>query len=194
MLLSQNKADPPPPQAAAFGNPKKWHGEDKKGRYPTARCHHNKHAKVRENQELFVIDVKDGDTIHGCLMPEGRDLIKIRLKGIDCPESRYNKKCEREGRRGGMGCEKQIPLGQKAKRRAEKLMLNHTIKLESTRGHNYFEKDHYGRVLSYIRLENDEDFALEMIGDGYCRAYSFGRNHPRKRDYERAGRDSGVRW
>ena len=45
------------------------------------------------------MDVKDGDTVHGCLMPEGRDKIKIRLKGIDCPESRYNKKCERDDQR-----------------------------------------------------------------------------------------------
>lgn len=186
-LLSE---EPPAPSNAPRGAAFKESGSLANWRDPTPECRYSKHAHVYENQELLVTDVKDGDTVHGCLMPEGREKIKIRLKGIDCPESRYNAKCEREGRQGGMTCEEQVPLGQKAKRRAETLMYNKTIKLESTKGRSYFEKDHYGRILSYIRLNNNDDFALEMIKGGYCKAHSFGHRHPRKERYERAGREN----
>lgn len=139
---------------------------------------------ISSGQMLHVTKVSDGDTIEGCLLPQNIYGAIIRVAGIDCPESKANSKCHKDERKGFLGCDEQVPLGQIAKNVAESRLLNRTIKLEPPRKNKKFKQDVFGRTLSFIRLENGEDYGLEMIRRGYCNARNFGSKHLRHGLYE----------
>lgn len=113
--------------------------------------------------------VIDGDTIE--VSSEGGP-VKIRLIGVDCPESRRNAKCAREG-----GCEAQLPAGLKAKARTEEL-TRARIRLEGKGG-----KDKYGRTLAYVRTGEGKDLGLVLIQEGLCASTGSKYPHLRSREY-----------
>lgn len=172
--------DPIPATAVAIesfkqpNEPKKYH------------CRPNKHAKVYEGQKLYVTNVADGDTISGCLLPEGKHEVKIRIVGIDCPETSRNKKCIRDDKRKKMSCDEQIPLGKKARRVARDMLYKQVVSLESPEGRSRFSRDTYGRLLSYIRTANDLDFGKYTIEQALCEEYGYRFWHPRRNAYRDA--------
>lgn len=137
-----------------------------------------------------VTKVVDGDTIH--VVDSGGETHKIRLVGIDCPESRKVAKCG--SWRDGLSCENEIKLGKAAKERATELLHNQTVTLESAaakkRGkkRKTEEKDRYGRELAYVRLADGRDANLEMIRIGGCKSYGYKYPHPRLEEYDRSER------
>ncbi|MBN2496000.1 MAG: thermonuclease family protein [Deltaproteobacteria bacterium] len=138
-------------------------------------------------QRAVVEKVHDGDTIRVRLLSGGGGLLKVRLRGIDCPESRHNAKCERDADRGRRGCDWQVPRGEAATRRAVELLEGRTVQLECD---GPCRKGSFGRALRYVRLEDGRDFGLEMIRDGFCEDFSFRYPHPRGQQYLRIQREA----
>lgn len=80
-----------------------------------------------------VIEVFDGDTI---LVQSGSEKIKVRLLGVDTPETHHPTK--------PVGC-----YGPEASKFTEDNLLNKTVKLEFDKQ----RKDKYERTLAYVYLE-----------------------------------------
>lgn len=139
---------------------------------------------IKEGQQAYVAGVVDGDTINVFLLPEKNKLIKIRILGINCPESNWNEKCVKDGKAGGMNCAQQIPLGKKAKSRAKELLAKKIIYLESEKGDGEFRRDIYKRRLAYIRLDDGNDYGLLMINEGLCEDFSSSYPHARSNLYK----------
>lgn len=135
---------------------------------------------AEEAGEVAVITrVSDGDTFQ-VTTASGRD--KVRVLGIDCPESTHNAKCERDGRRGLEDCDTQVPKGIAAKRRAQELLDGATVALEGPSS-----RDVFGRRLAYIRLPDGQDYGLLMIREGRCADFGWKYPHPRSATYRTAG-------
>ncbi|MBN1258378.1 thermonuclease family protein [Candidatus Peregrinibacteria bacterium] len=133
-----------------------------------------------------VTKITDGDTFKveyaGVGIPD-----TIRVKGIDCPESKANKKCKRDGE---TACSLQIPKGKKATERAKTLLDGQTIVLEPP---GKFERDQNNRLLSYVRLKDGRDFGLVLIREGLCRDFGFRYPHPRAAEYRKAEKEAAKK-
>ncbi|GIV20060.1 MAG: hypothetical protein KatS3mg023_1811 [Armatimonadota bacterium] len=90
-----------------------------------------------------VVGVHDGDTV--TVLTKDRQQFKIRLYGIDAPETRQ-------------------PFGNRAKRYLSDLIFNKHVRV-SVKG-----KDRYGRVLGVLFL-NGKDINAVIVRDGYAWAY-----------------------
>ena len=103
------------------------------------------------NAGLFkVVRVYDGDTVKAV----GHDIeIKIRLVGIDAPET--SKKKRQQGQ----------PFGRKAEKYLAGLVLNKVVDIKG------YGSDRYGRILAEIYID-DRNINLEMVKTGYAEVYS----------------------
>ncbi|HOU53096.1 MAG TPA: thermonuclease family protein [Myxococcota bacterium] len=130
-----------------------------------------------------VVSVADGDTltVRG---PQGRE--KIRVLGIDCPESSHNAKCARDGRQGRHDCDWQVPRGIAAKRQARRLLEEQAVTLEGP-----FSRDPYGRVLAYVRLPDGTDYGEWMVREGFCEDFGWKYPHPRSARYRSVSPGAG---
>ncbi|MFN3197343.1 MAG: thermonuclease family protein [Bradymonadia bacterium] len=138
--------------------------------------------QIARGEQGLVTSVQDGDTFRVTL--EDDISVSVRVLGVDCPESSFNAKCERDGAEGRRPCEEQIPLGQRATVRARALLNGQQITLEP--GENGFEWDTFGRLLAYVRLPDDQDFGLVMLSEGLCSDFSWRYPHPRQGPYREA--------
>lgn len=130
---------------------------------------------VQERIAAFVVRVTDGDTFT-VKTSEGED--KIRVLGIDCPESSHNAKCERDGKQGRASCDVQVPRGVDAKRVAQNLVEGKSVTLEGP-----FSRDPFGRRLAYVRLADGRDYGLLMVREGRCEDFGWKYPHPRSAAY-----------
>lgn len=96
-----------------------------------------------EDVEGKVVGVHDGDTI--TVLSKDRQQFKIRLHGIDAPESKQ-------------------PFGDRAKRHLSDLVFNKSVRVD-VKG-----KDRYGRALGVVYLDG-KDINAVMVRDGYAWAY-----------------------
>jgi micrococcal nuclease len=128
-------------------------------------------ADALDGRTAYVEKVVDGDTL--TVRVDGQR-VKIRVLGIDCPESHANEKCARDGRAGRRGCREQVPLGRQAARRAAQLLKHRTVTLEGPT-----KTDLYGRTLAYVRLPDGRDFGAVMIAEGLCEDFGWKYPHPR---------------
>ncbi|MDF1564660.1 MAG: thermonuclease family protein [Deltaproteobacteria bacterium] len=127
--------------------------------------------------ELAYVDkVLDGDTIK---VRAGGEKLTIRVLGIDCPESKRNRKCKADK----TGCAWQIPWGMKAAKRAAALLKHQQVTLECE---GKCGAGRFGRPLRYVRLPDGRDFGQVMIEEGFCADYGWKYPHPRGRAYRRA--------
>jgi len=145
---------------------------------------------LEENQRAYVQKVLDGDTL--VVRPLGGETreLRVRILGIDCPESHKNPKCRREGNEEGESCAEQIPDGLRAARRVSELIDGTVVRLESGAKAGDFDTGGYGRVLAYIRMEDGRDLGKLLIGEDHCRDYGTKYPHPRHEEYERAQAES----
>lgn len=141
---------------------------------------------LEEGQKAYVVDVLDGDTLRVRPLAGDASEIRIRILGIDCPESHKNPKCRREGREGGETCAEQIPEGLRAARRASDLAKGEVVRLETGADDGAFETGGYGRLLAYVRLPDGSDFGEVLVREGLCSDYGDEYPHPRHKRYERA--------
>jgi endonuclease YncB( thermonuclease family) len=131
--------------------------------------------------------IADGDTML-VILPDGQKAA-IRVLGIDCPESKHNAKCERDGREGRLGCDAQVPLGKAATKYAISLLKGRDVTVETRDGNGTTENDVYGRALAYVRLPDGRDFGLQMVHDAKCSDFGWRYPHPRMDRYKAAERD-----
>lgn len=134
----------------------------------------------QDSQIAHVKRIIDADTI---VVHTGQDEVTVRLIGIDCPESRPNSKCKRDGKQGWRGCDWQVPRGKRAKKRAEKLLEAESVTLECD---EKCEAGAYGRQLRYVRLPGGRDYGIELVKEGLCQDFSFKYPHPREESYQKA--------
>lgn len=109
-----------------------------------------------------VIRVIDGDTIE----LDGGE--KVRLIGIDCPESRGGKKLDKDAARTGQDTDTIKELGKAATNFVRSLCLNKTITLE----YDQTLKDKYGRTLAYVQLSGGRILNEEILKAGYAMPYT----------------------
>ena len=132
---------------------------------------------LADGQAAKVAKVIDGDTLD-LTLPDGRTF-RLRVRGIDCPESKANPKC----RRGGAAkCRAEVPRGQEATVRARAMAAaGASVRIEGPAG-----RDRYGRALGYVRLPDGRDFGLALVQAGLCLDYSKRYPHPRSEAYRAA--------
>ncbi len=115
-----------------------------------------------------VIRVYDGDTFK-CRLESGEE-IKVRLIGIDTPESGRNRKAYRDAKRSGRSVEEIIRLGKKASAFTKKLIPPGTIVYLET---DVQLHDRYGRLLAYVYLPDGRMLNEILVEEGYATVYTF---------------------
>ena len=122
----------------------------------TASTHaNNSPAQAVRRGPFKVVRVADGDTL---TVRIGAALEKVRVVGINTPES--------VDPRRPVQC-----FGREASDRAKSLLSGQSVWLERdiTQG----ERDKYGRMLAFVWLDQDTDFGLKMIREGYAMEYTY---------------------
>lgn len=112
--------------------------------------------------EAQVIRVIDGDTIVVSI-----DAVeeKVRLIGIDTPESRANKRAELQEKELGKDIESIVELGKKSKEFTKSMLENvPKVYLEF----DVQQRDKYGRLLAYVYLPDGRMLNKEIICNGYA--------------------------
>lgn len=135
-------------------------------------------AAAGESRAVTITRVADGDTF---TVRDARGEEKVRVLGIDCPESARNAKCERDGRQGRHDCDWQVPRGVEAKRIARALLDGQAVTLEGP-----FSRDPFGRLLAYVRMADGQDYGLKMVREGRCEDFGWKYPHPRSAQYRSA--------
>ena len=105
--------------------------------------------------------VVDGDTVDANI-DLGFDIFmrdRIRLMGIDTPESRTRRKAEKV-------------LGLAAKARLKELLKGQKVSIQCTK-----EKGKFGRILADV-VVNDKSINQQLIEEGHARKYMGGKKEP----------------
>lgn len=123
-------------------------------------------ASAQALTEAVVVKVVDGDTIKARVI--GRiEVENIRLIGIDAPEKSNNKRAKSISKKYHEDIAVMKAEGKEAFVKLAALLPSGTkVNLEF----DVDTRDHYGRMLAYVRLKNGELVNEKMIADGY--AYS----------------------
>jgi micrococcal nuclease len=116
-----------------------------------------------ENSEYATVErITDGDTFS--VIFNGRKE-KIRLIGIDTPESRRNDRSKKQGKEERLDQEEIVAMGKEAKAFiARQIKKGDRVKLEF----DVQERDKYGRFLCYVYLADGRMLNEIMIGEGYA--------------------------
>ncbi|NPB07089.1 MAG: thermonuclease family protein [Aquificae bacterium] len=124
---------------------------------------------IKPNSKIkcVVVRVYDGDTFK-CRTKDGQEL-KVRLIGVDTPESSKNLKAYRDAERSGMDVEKIVELGKKAKEFTKKLLPKGTEVILETDVQPF---DKYGRVLAYVWLPDGRMLNEVLVREGYATVYT----------------------
>ena len=139
----------------------------KKGLSPAAVNELENMAETSNEADMGIVSrVVDGDTLE---MDSGE---KVRLIGVDTPESKDNAKLKRDAKRTGQDAATIIKMGEEAAEFTKKLVEGEQVRLE----YDVQKKDKYGRTLAYAYLlpkqaENYDNKAVLAFGrfldDGY---------------------------
>lgn len=97
-----------------------------------------------------VTRITDGDTI--VILTENKEQVKVRLDGIDCPESSQD-------------------FGSRAKQSTSDLCFNKEVRIEKT------GEDRYGRTLGYVYVD-DVCVNKELLKQGMAWHYKYFNKDP----------------
>lgn len=125
-------------------------------------------AKEGSKVPCRVVRVYDGDTFK-CRLDTGEE-VKVRLIGIDTPESRRNRKAYRDAERSGKSVEEIVRLGRKASQFTKSLIPPGTVVYLET---DVQVHDRYGRLLAYVYLPDGRMLNEVLIREGYATVYTF---------------------
>ena len=139
-----------------------------------------------------VTRVSDGDTI--TVQLDGREE-KVRLTGIDTPETFASSKLDRDVEASPLNREEMRSLGKEATAYAEELLEGREVYLEL----DAEERDRYGRMLAYVYMltpngdwtfqnESFEQVNLEMVEAGWADPLTIAPNIRYADEYENAAR------
>lgn len=109
---------------------------------------------------VSVIRVIDGDTI---VTFDGVTESKVRLIGVECPETRRDEKAKRNADRLGVSIDKVVEAGKRARKFTETFCPpGSVVSLD------YGEEtlDHYGRTLAYVKMQNGRVLNEVLIMNG----------------------------
>ena len=115
-----------------------------------------------------VVKVYDGDTFK-CRLESGEE-VKVRLIGIDTPESRRNRKAYRDAERSGKSVEEIVRLGKMASEFTKRLIPPGTVVYLET---DVQLHDRYGRLLAYVYLPDGRMLNEVLVEEGYATVYTF---------------------
>jgi len=104
---------------------------------------------------LKVLEVIDGDTLYL------QELKKVRLIGVDTPETSESEKLEREMDESHLSRKAIEDLGKKAKDFTEDLVKGGRVRVEYDSQH----RDRYGRVLAYVYFRMPESKFAKIVGE-----------------------------
>lgn len=119
---------------------------------------HQRAALPQKNSILYVAKAIDGDTLK---LSDGE---RVRLIGVDTPESRYNTKLERDAARSVKDMKAIIGMGKKASNFTKNLVSGKRVRLEF----DVQKHDKYGRLLAYVYLEDGTFVNAKIIEEGYA--------------------------
>jgi micrococcal nuclease len=121
--------------------------------FATISCRSGQYQQA--SQYIYVTKVIDGDTFWG--NDAGLDEVRVRLLGIDAPESRKSEHKEV----GYYGKESEDYL--------KALLSGKKVRLE----YDVDKYDQYGRILAYVYLEDGTFVNAELIKNGYASVMTF---------------------
>ena len=105
-----------------------------------------------------VMKVVDGDTIDVSLTGKVADVERVRLIGINTPETVDPRKA--------VQC-----FGHEASDETKKILTDKNVFLKSDATQT--DRDKYGRLLRYVFLENNTNFNQFLIQEGYAHEYTY---------------------
>ncbi len=126
-----------------------------------------KKDSYRDRVPCTVLKVYDGDTFK-CKLENGEE-VKVRLIGVDTPESRRNKKAYRDARRSDKSVEDVVRLGKRASRFTKNLIPPGTVVYLET---DVQVHDRYGRLLAYVYLPDGRMLNEVLVAEGYATVYT----------------------
>lgn len=114
-----------------------------------------------------ITKVVDGDTIY-CTNRDG--IQKIRLIGIDAPESSINTKAYKDSKKTGQSIETIKKMGEKSKEFViSRVPIGTRVKLEF----DIQAKDRYKRTLAYIYLPDETMLNDLIVKEGYAQVATY---------------------
>ena len=105
-----------------------------------------------------VSKVIDGDTIQ---LSNGE---RVRLVGLDTPESSDNPKLRRDSKRTGQDVKAIIEMGKKATEFTKQLVEGRQVRLEF----DVQQRDKYARLLAYVYLQDGTFVNAQILKAGYA--------------------------
>ena len=119
-------------------------------------------SRVDQSNTATIKKIVDGDTFH--IILNGK-LEKIRLIGIDTPESRINAKTKKDAERSNQNVSQIISLGKAATKYVKTLVKpGDEINLEL----DVQTRDRYGRLLVYVYIKDGRMLNELIVGNGYA--------------------------
>lgn len=126
-----------------------------------------------QNSDLVLVTkVIDGDTIDVFLNGKTE---KVRVIGINTPETVDPRK--------PVEC-----FGRQASDKAKSLLLNQTVRVEFDPTQS--NRDKYNRLLRYVFINNQTDFGLQMIKEGYAYEYTYDAPYKFQAKYKQAQKEA----
>ena len=120
-------------------------------------------AGQHDYSDIIVTRAIDGDTV------ELADRERVRLIGIDTPESRFNAKLERDMKHSKHDAATIIAMGKRASFFTKTLVEGKRVMLEF----DAERRDRYGRLLAYVYLPDGRMLNAELLREGYAQVYTF---------------------
>ncbi|MCS7308259.1 MAG: thermonuclease family protein [Aquificaceae bacterium] len=125
------------------------------------------HLPIKDAVPCVVVHVSDGDTFH-CTLSSGEE-VKVRLVGVDTPESSDNPKARRDAERSNVSVEEIIRMGKLSAEFTKKLLPRGTrVYLEF----DVQKTDKYGRLLAYVWLPDGSMLNELLVREGYAQVYT----------------------
>ena len=123
-------------------------------------------CSVSDNDLAKLVRIIDGDTI---VVKHRNEEQRVRLIGIDTPESRINTKLKKDALRSNKDIQVLKELGKAATLYVKsKIKKGDLLRLEF----DVKRKDHYGRLLAYVYLPNNKMLNEIILLDGYGQVYT----------------------
>lgn len=116
----------------------------------------------QSHEKADVVRVVDGDTV--VILLNGQEE-KVRLIGVDTPESKNNEKARRDSSKTGESISEIVKLGKEAAQYTKSILPKGTKVTVET---DVQPRDRYGRLLAYLYLENGEMVNSLIIQNGYA--------------------------
>ena len=129
---------------------------------------------AKDSNLYSVISVTDGDTIKIAIDDATET---IRLIGVDTPETVHPSE--------PVEC-----FGREASNKTKSVLMNSKVRIEKDPSQG--ERDHYGRLLAYVFLEDGTNFNQLLIEEGYAYEYTYDATYKYQSEFKQAQRSAEM--